>query len=308
MLSSVPSIEFEIPHFRNNFATISAGISLQDFTTHSQTVDREGRFKFPFCVVSLGPFIIHSFQYFLTWLLKGLLRETSNGCSIDVHPPGMTACRVLLWDSKFFTLSVRCARNWSQTSNDLLPSNAPGLENHTSFNHFDIIPSSTQPLGCTYTRTPSGNFSLGMVFRLKTTAGLSLVTSAKQAKMTVKWVFSWPEVLIETVLSPIMCTVELPGRSKNMGVSSIFPILEMLKSNCFLSRITNCWNDNILFSTSAGSFWAIWVLWRNVNPNRFIKREHHPMDALNSVVIPYLESFANWSALILIPFLVTILA
>ena len=66
-----------------------------------------------------------------------------------------------------------------------------------------------------------GNFSFGLVFRLKMIIGFNFVPSARQERTTVKWDFSWPVVVMETVFSPRVLIVLVDGMSNQTGVSSI---------------------------------------------------------------------------------------
>jgi len=159
------------------------------------------------------------------------------------------------------TWSVRCTRNMTDTNNNFFFISAPGCWNHTLCNHCFRTLLSTHPFSCTQTNRPGENLSLGMVFCLNTTIGFSLVPSAMHARITVKCYFSDPDVLLVTVFSPMVFTVELPGMSKNIGVSFML-LRPSSKSNCLRCRITSWWKDITLLSTLAGSFWAMCVLWR----------------------------------------------
>src|SRR6218665_178218 len=113
----------------------------------------------------------------------------------------------------------------SHTSIDRLHIIAPGLLPHTWCSHCYVPASSIHSFGWACTITPVATFTpFGNVFLLKMTTGFNLVPSAKQARTTVKRVFSWPVVLMRMVLAPEEFTVRFGGKSNVMGVSSMLPI------------------------------------------------------------------------------------
>ena len=71
---------------------------------------------------------------------------------------------------------------------------------------------------------PGGNFSFGMVFRLKIIVGFNRVPSARQVNTMVNLDFSCPVVFINTVHSPLAFTVFADGTSNQTGISSMFPM------------------------------------------------------------------------------------
>jgi len=149
----------------------------------------------------------------------------------------------------------------SHTNNDFFSISAPGRWNHTLCNHCFRTLLSTHLFSCTHTNSPGGNLFLGMVFRLNTTIGFSLVPSAIHTRITVKCYFSDHDIRMVTVFSLMVFTVELPGMSKNIGVSSML-LWPSSKSNCLRCHITNWLKVVTLLLTLAGSFWAMCVLWR----------------------------------------------
>lgn len=72
---------------------------------------------------------------------------------------------------------------------------------------------------------PGANFSFDMVYRLKITIGGNFVPSARQLSPTVIKDFSAPVVFTVIVFWPLKSTVLLGGRSNEMGVSSMFPMV-----------------------------------------------------------------------------------
>jgi len=72
---------------------------------------------FPRQVLSIGPLNIHSSNSSASFALNGRFQDTSAGCNLLVHPPGITAMSELcLVFTASLTLGVMCARNASQTS------------------------------------------------------------------------------------------------------------------------------------------------------------------------------------------------
>ena len=85
--SSLPSIEFEILHLKNDLIVITSRILSHALTIHSQTNSKPRCWRFPNFVVSSSPLTIHSPHNLRIFNLKGfftvmgLLRLTSNDCS-----------------------------------------------------------------------------------------------------------------------------------------------------------------------------------------------------------------------------------
>ena len=94
------SIKIVIPHFRNDALIISSGISLHAPAIHERISSSDGFFWRTPVVNSWIPSAIH---LLLTLSLNGLLKETSNGCRIEVNPPGITAKLV-------FSLAIAVSR------------------------------------------------------------------------------------------------------------------------------------------------------------------------------------------------------
>ena len=147
MSSSVPSMELEILHFLNDRVTISSGRPRQASKTQEVTVVEEGAFTFPARVKLFSPLTIHVVHLSLIQSLNGLFRHTSNGCSMLVNPPGITATSMLVWRSARFTGSARWARNESQTSKLFFLSRPPGREFQTFCIHSFMPSASIQPVG-----------------------------------------------------------------------------------------------------------------------------------------------------------------
>ena len=116
MSSSVPSVEFEIPHFLNDLTTISSGRSRHASKTYEATVVNEATLTFPARVKLFSASTIQVVHLSRTRSFNGLFRQTSSGWRTLVNPPGMTATSVLVWRSARFTGSARWARKACQIS------------------------------------------------------------------------------------------------------------------------------------------------------------------------------------------------
>ena len=187
--------------------------------------------------------------------LNGLLRHTSWGCSRDVHQPGITAGVMLSSFIVRLHFSARWPQNMSQTSRLFFWREAPGHFCHTFLSHVSHSSSVIQLFSLTWTNMPGANFSFGIVFRLKTTMG-SFVPSARQLSKVVFFTVM--------VFWPLKSTVQFGGRSNEMGVSSIFPMAARGYLWHFFCFRTKLWKFSTFCSTSAGSFWAMWVFCRRV--------------------------------------------
>ena len=123
---------------------------------------------------------------------------------------------------------IRCVLNMSYTCSMLVGlRRPPGRHFQTSSIHSFMPFSSIQPFSWTCTKIWGGMLRLGIVFLLKMIIGFNFVPSARQAKTTVKWFFSFPVVFIMMVLSPDGWTVLAVGMSKIVGVSSMLPICDI---------------------------------------------------------------------------------
>ena len=147
MSSSVPSMEFDMPHFLKDHATFSSGRPHHASRTQEETVANEAVLTFPaglrlFCPSTIQ--VVHRSQ---SQSLNGLLRQTSSGCRMLVSLPGITAISVLVWRSARFTGSTRWAQNESQTSRLGFLSKALGQDPQTFSIHSFIPSSSIQPFG-----------------------------------------------------------------------------------------------------------------------------------------------------------------
>ena len=117
-LSSVLSSALEMLLVRNDFLTISSGISHQDFFIQPRTRLLDSTLFFPAGVNSKGPIIIHDWYSLLILSLKSLFRHLSNDCRTGVRPLGITATSIFCCCNTSLTDSVRWARKESQTNND----------------------------------------------------------------------------------------------------------------------------------------------------------------------------------------------
>ena len=88
--SSVPSSTLEMPQVRNDFLSISCGISLQDCFMQHRTRFLDGVLFFPAGVNVSAPRIIHDRYFLLIFSLEDLFRHLSKGCRTGVWPPWIT--------------------------------------------------------------------------------------------------------------------------------------------------------------------------------------------------------------------------
>ncbi|CAG8589323.1 6772_t:CDS:1 [Scutellospora calospora] len=148
----------------------------------------------------------------------------SNGCKHEVSLFGIIAISVFRSQMRRFTKSVLCPANISRTRSERGFEPKLARRCHIFSTHQIISVSFIQPLGFAWTYTPSGNLSQGILTNLKIMNSGSLVPSARQARVTVKQVRSWPVVRIEIVFFLDSSTVVWFGMLNAIGVSSIFPI------------------------------------------------------------------------------------
>ena len=179
-----------------------------------------------------------------------------------VKPPGMTAMSVFVSLTARLTESTRWALNESHISKLFFLGRPPGRAFQIFWTPIFKPSSSIQPLGWQWTTAPAGKFSFGMVFLLKITVGFNFVPSARHDRTTVKWDFSWPVVLTNTVLS-------FPNSSCRRHVKPIwgfhpyFQYGQVHNSSPYPRLMTKRWKLVIFSSKSSGSFWAILVFCRN---------------------------------------------
>ena len=113
MSSSVPSSALLLPHFFKDFTIVSHLTRCQEFFTHTQTFEIEGRFTLPAGVTWWVGVSIHFAHSSCINPLNSLLTETSRGCNWLVNPPGITARCVFSLVASLCVDSVTCALNWS---------------------------------------------------------------------------------------------------------------------------------------------------------------------------------------------------
>jgi len=144
----------------------------------------------------------------------GLFTLTSSGCRSLVTPPGMITRSIFMPRSSDLMDGIRWQRNESSTNIAFLRSRPSGCVAHTVLIQSRVRASSIHPFGWTRTWTPRGNrIPLGKGLAFEDDVLWHLPPSAVYANMTVKWLFSWPVVLIETVFTPFSATVRSYGRS-----------------------------------------------------------------------------------------------
>lgn len=182
-------------------------------------------------------FVQHPFRI----CLKGLLIDTSRGCSFEVQPPGMMQSVVSCSFIMFVMLSVVCALKlssmrralWSGKPNLSAVSSTDGCQ--MCWRYSFIRSSSIQALVCTHTRTPSGAVSFRRRFPLKMTMGGSIEPSAAIVSTTVMCRFSTPVLRITQDFTPTRSIVFPGTRSKYTGVSG-----GIFQSFCNLCMISSC--------------------------------------------------------------------
>ena len=131
MSFSVPSIVFEMPHFLNERATISAGRLFYGSSTHWHMVLSDAALTFPPAVCSFSPSIIHVVHFSWSRSLKDLFRLTSRCCKTLVSPPGVTAMSVLVSLRACLTKSTKCALKESQINKLFFQRRPPGCNFQT---------------------------------------------------------------------------------------------------------------------------------------------------------------------------------
>jgi len=115
-----------MPHFFKDFTIISLLARCQEFFTHSQTLEIEGRFTLPASVTWWVGVSLHFAHSSCINPFNGLLTETSRGCNWLVNPPGITATCIFSLVASLVVDSVTCALNRSHTNKDGFLRRPPG--------------------------------------------------------------------------------------------------------------------------------------------------------------------------------------
>lgn len=136
-------------------------------------------------------------QHFLTKLLNGLFRLTSNGWSLLVQLPGMASGTVVISLNFCLTAGVKWAASVSRTS-ALWPSVAGS---HTRSIHSSIKLSFIQAFSCTLTKTPSSLMLSGR-FPLNITRPGKTSPSVVTLRVAVRCCFLLPVVRTTISLAP----------------------------------------------------------------------------------------------------------
>ena len=138
MPSSVPSIAFEMLHFLNERATISAGRLFHASSTHWHMVPSDAALTFP-PACALSPSIIQK------PILERLVQAFIQGCKMLVSPPGISVMSVLVSLTARLTESTKCALKESQISKLFFRSRPPGRDFQTFWIQSFNPASSIQP-------------------------------------------------------------------------------------------------------------------------------------------------------------------
>ena len=105
ILGAVKHIEMLL--VKNDFLTISSGISLQDCFILCRTRCLDGTFFLSSGVNLKRPVIIHNSYFLLMFSLKGLFRHLSNGWRTGVRPLAITSTSIFCCCNASLTVSVR---------------------------------------------------------------------------------------------------------------------------------------------------------------------------------------------------------
>ena len=233
--------------------------------------------------------ISQSVHFIRTFCLIGLLILTSMGWSWDVRPPRVTQVSVCSFCCVVQLAGTCCTLKESEVSKLRFLSRPPGLLHHTLPIHTFMPSWSIHHCGWTLSTISRGMTSFGILFLLNITLDFSSLPFAKQARTTVKWFFSCPEVLHGWLFLPLYS-------------SSIWRHVRLRSCLTLVSNLL----QGIIFCLSCldHSSWKVWILscnWSgNVCPSRVFwhkTRSWQHMKRHSKVELPLISwrsvSFAN---------------